>query len=308
MPKIITVTFNPAIDKSTTIPALMPEKKLRCTPPTFEPGGGGLNVARAVRKLGGEALAVYFAGGYSGKFLNHLMEQEGVSVHPIEISKHTRENLIVYDKSTNQQYRFGMPGSEVREEEWQRLLQYIEDCDAEYIVASGSLPPGVPDNIFGKVAAIAKQKGAKMVIDTSGTALKDAVDEGVYLLKPNLGELSSLAGKEELDHEAADEIAKDIIRNGGCEVIVISMGSAGARLITKDLAVQIIPPVVRRLSTVGAGDSMVAGIIISLEKGRDIKEAVQYGVAAGTAATLNPGTELCKKEDVERLFKIICGK
>jgi 6-phosphofructokinase 2 len=305
MPKIITVTFNPTIDKSTSIAALMPEKKLQCSAPRFEPGGGGINVARAIKKLGGEALAVYPAGGYSGKFLNELMAREGVTVHAVQTKSHTRENLIVFDKSTGLQYRFGMPGSQVLEDEWRQLLTDIENSGAEYIIASGSLPPGMPDDIFGWIAEIAKKINAKLVVDTSGEALKKAVDKGVFLLKPNLGELSSLVGKEEVSHESVDEIAKEIISRNCCQAIIVSLGSAGARLITKEEVIQVIPPVVKRLSTVGAGDSMVAGVILSLSRGMDLKEAMKYGVACGTAATLNPGTELCKLEDVEKLYKLI---
>ncbi len=305
MAKIITVTFNPTIDKSTSIAALMPERKLQCSEPRFEPGGGGINVARAIKKLGGEAVAIYPAGGYSGKFLNELMAREGVTVQPIETKSHTRENLIVFDKSTSLQYRFGMPGSEVLEEEWRQLLADIENSGAEYIIASGSLPPGMPTDIFGWIADIARKMNAKLVVDTSGEALKKAVDKGVFLLKPNLGELSSLVGKDEVSHESVDEIAKEIISRNCCQAIMVSLGSAGARLITKDEVIQVIPPVVKRLSTVGAGDSMVAGVILSLSRGMDLKEALKYGVACGTAATLNPGTELCKLEDVEKLYKII---
>ncbi len=305
MPEIVTVTFNPTIDKTTSIDALMPERKLRCSEPTFEPGGGGINVARAIKKLGGEATAIFPAGGYSGKFLNELMSREGVPVSVIETQSHTRENLIVFDRSTTQQYRFGMPGSHVTQEEWRKVLQVIEESNAKYIIASGSLPPGMPDDIFATIADIAKRKNARLVVDTSGTALKKAVDKGVFLLKPNLGELASLVGKEEVSHESVDQIAKDIINRSCSQAIIVSLGAAGARLITKDEVVQVIPPVVKRLSTVGAGDSMVAGVILSLSGGKTLIEALQYGVACGTAATLNPGTELCKREDVEKLYKII---
>lgn len=306
MPKIITITFNPVIDKSTTIPALIPEKKLRCTPPKFEPGGGGVNVARAIKKLGGEATAIYLAGGYTGVFLNELLKREGVTTRPVEISRHTRENLIVLDTSTNQQYRFGMPGPEIDEEEWKACLEVLKGQDEmEYIVASGSLPTGVPTDIYARISTIAKEKGARLVVDTSGEALQKAAHEGVYLLKPNLAELSSLVGKEEIHAELVDEVAREIIDQGQCEIVVTSMGPAGALLVTKEDVVTITPPAVRRQSTVGAGDSMVAGMILSLSKGWDVKDAAKYGVAAGTAATMNSGTELCHLKDVEKLYPLI---
>jgi len=307
MPSIVTITFNPAIDKSTSINALIPEKKLKCTPPVFEPGGGGINVARAIKKLGGNATAIYFAGGYSGKFLNQLLDHDEINSIVIETKQHSRENLIVLDTSANLQYRFGMPGPVIEENEWKQCLELIEKItDAEYIVASGSLPAGVPTDIFARIADIAKTKKAKFIVDTSGDALKYAVNEGVYLLKPNLGELSSLAGKEELKgNEEVVDVARDLINKGKCEVIVVSMGAAGALLITKNEVHQIITPPVKKNSTVGAGDSMVAGMILSLSRQKTLLEAVQYGVACGTAATMNAGTQLCKLEDVEKLFAII---
>lgn len=306
MAAIITVTFNPCIDKSTSVAALIPEKKLKCTPPKFEPGGGGINVARAIKKLGGEATAIYPAGGYTGKFFTQLLKQEGINTIEIETVNHTRENLIVLDDSTNQQYRFGMPGQMQHEKEWQQCLNVIEEIkDIAFIVASGSLAPGVPPDIFGRIAEIAKRKKVKFVVDTSGEALKQVAAKGVYLLKPNLGELASLVGEKEIELENVDIIARKIIYNGGAEVIVVSMGAGGAKLITKDESYHILAPPVKRKSTVGAGDSMVAGIVLGLERNKSVPEAVRYGVACGTAAIMNPGTELCKLEDVERMYALI---
>ena len=306
MPAIITVTFNPAIDKSTSVPVLIPEKKLKCALPVYEPGGGGINVARAIKKLGGEATAIYLAGGCTGKTFTQLLTDESVDSIVTATKESTRENLIVLDTASNLQYRFGMPGQEISEPEWQQCLQSIEQItDVEYIVASGSLSPGIPTDIFARIALIARKKNARLIVDTSGEALKEAVAAGVYLIKPNLGELSMLLGKEELNIELVDDAAKEVIEKGNCEVVVVSMGPAGAMLVTKELALQIMPPAVKRKSTVGAGDSMVAGIVLSLTRNKSLTEAVQYGVACGTAATMNAGTELCRKEDAEHLYKLI---
>jgi 6-phosphofructokinase 2 len=306
MAQIVTLTFNPVIDKSTTVQALVPEKKLRCSAPKFEPGGGGINVARAIKKLGGDALAVYPAGSYTGKFFQILMEREGVASKVIDIKNNTRENLIVLESKTNQQFRFGMPGPELAEEEWRQCLKVIEEIkDLAFIVASGSMTPGLPTDIYAQLSKITQQKKAKLVVDTSGEPLKEAAKAGVYLLKPNLAELSSLVGKEEIEAEMVEDVARELIENGKCEVIMVSMGAAGAVLVTKDEVAHAVPPTVKRRSTVGAGDCMVAGAVLSLSKGWTVKEALQYGVASGTAATMNPGTELCKLEDVERLYKIM---
>lgn len=299
---IVTITLNSCIDKSTRVAALIPEKKLRCAAPKFEPGGGGINVARAIKKLGGHATAIYFAGGYSGKFLETLLSREEVDSEVIETNSHTRENLIVVDESTNAQYRFGMPGSQIEQSEWEACLHQLEQIQgASFIVASGSLSPGIPTNIFGRIAGIAKKLNAKFIVDTSGEALQQAVKEGVYLIKPNLNELASLTGKKQLNKEEIVKEARTIIATGGCQVMVVSLGAEGALLITETQAIQFMPPMVERKSTVGAGDSMVAGIVFCLQHNKSIEEAVKYGVASGTAATMNTGTELCKLIDVQRL-------
>lgn len=303
---IVTITFSPCIDKSTAVSSLVPEKKLICATPKLEPGGGGINVARAIRKLGGSALAIFPSGGYTGRYFNHLMELENVPVIVVQTQKETRENIIVFEESTGLQYRFGMPGTELSPQEWEQCLREVESVESiRFIVASGSLPPGVPVNSYARLAKIAKQKNAKFIVDTSGEALKQAVAEGVYLLKPNLAELSMLAGKNELQPYEVKDLARDIILQGHCEVMVVSMGASGAMLVTDKIAEQIVPPAVIKKSTVGAGDSMVAGIVYALENGSSIFEAAQYGVACGTAATLNPGTELCRKTDADKLFRLL---
>ncbi|MDP3468448.1 MAG: 1-phosphofructokinase family hexose kinase [Daejeonella sp.] len=306
MSKIITITFNPAIDKSTTVAALMPEKKLRCTNPVYEPGGGGINVARAIKKLGGKPTAIYMAGGYTGKAFTELLNKEGIDSILAEIKENTRENLIVLETSTNQQYRFGMPGPSILEQEWQQCLALIENInDADFIVVSGALPPGIPVSVYSEIASIAGRINAKLIVDTSGEALREAVQAGLYLIKPNLAELSSLVGKEDLNIERVDEAAREVINKWKCEVVVVSMGAAGAMLVSGNTAMHIMPPAVKVKSTVGAGDSMVAGIVLSLALNKSIEEAAQFGVACGTAATMNPGTELCRKEDADYLFKLM---
>jgi len=306
MSSIVTITFSPCIDKSTSVSSLIPEKKLRCTAPKLEPGGGGINVARAIKKLGGEAIAIFPSGGYTGKYFNYLLEKENIPSVIIETTNETRENIIVLDEFTNNQYRFGMPGTELSENEWKQCLKAVEEIsNAEFIIASGSLPPGVPLNIYAQLAKISKNSNAKFIVDTSGEALKQAADEGVYLLKPNLGELSSLSGIEKIDSSNVEEVAKELIRKNRCGVIVVSLGNEGAILVTKSETYRAIPPEVDRKSTVGAGDSMVAGIVYSLSRSMNLKQVLQYGVACGTAATMNSGTELCRKEDADRLYALI---
>jgi 6-phosphofructokinase 2 len=304
MSQIVTITFSPSIDKSTTVSALLPEKKMRCTNPKFEAGGGGINVARVISKLGGEVMAVFPSGGYTGTFFNHLLEKEEVPFTIVQTRNETKENFVILEESTGKQYRFGMPSNALLESEWKECLHLVSKVkNVDFLVASGSLPPGVPYEIYEELAKIAKKNNTKFIVDTSGEALKHAVDEGVYLLKPNLEELGLLVGVENLTVTLADKAAKELIHSKNCEIIVVSLGGDGAMLVTKDESYVVKPPKVVVKSTVGAGDSMVAGIVFSLSEGKSLKESLQYGVACGTAATLNNGTELCKKEDVTTLFQ-----
>ncbi len=309
MNKIITLTLNPAIDKSTIVESLIPEKKLKCSQPKYEPGGGGINVSRAIKHLGGESTAIYLSGGYSGLFFDQLLEAEKINIRPITCKGHTRENLIVFEQSTGKQFRFGMPGPLVEKEEWEKILNIIGDGEnIEYLVASGSIPAGVTPDIFSSLSQIAQQKNIKFIADTSGEALQNALHEGLFLIKPNLNELSSLVGKTELSIEEVPLLASTFIESGKCKYMVVSLGALGAMMVTDKECIQLIPPKVKSISTVGAGDSMVAGITYSLSEGKTIHEAVKYGIACGTAATLNPGTELCHKKDADEIFKNIIEK
>jgi 6-phosphofructokinase 2 len=308
--KIVTLTMNPALDKSSRVDNIRPDSKLRCDPPQYQPGGGGINVSRAVRKLGGSSTCAYLAGGPNAEVMQVLLKEEGVEQHTITIEGWTRENFVVVDKSNNQQYRFGMPGAEVSEKEWQHTLDEMKVLcqQADYVVGSGSLPPGAPQDFWGRLVKIGRDNDARCIIDTSGEALQAAAEEGVYLLKPNLGELSSLTHQKSVTAMEQEELAKKLIDSGKTEVVVVSMGPRGAMLAAKDLVEYIPAPTVHKKSTVGAGDSMVAGMVLRLAQGKDLKEVVCYGVASGTAATLNEGTGLCKKEDTDRLYQWIKAK
>lgn len=304
---IATITINPAVDKSTTVEKLIPEKKLRCSDLSIEAGGGGINVSKAIKRLGGESLALFPSGGANGKKLEQILLNESIPFKTIPVEDETRESFTATELSTNAQYRFVMPGGKISSREIESCFSAINSLRPapSIIVASGSLPPGVPDDFFGKLAAKSKQEGIKMIVDTSGRPLHLAVQEGVFLLKPNLSELCSLVNKEYLQMNEVDEAARQVIRNGHCEVVVVSMGPAGAILVTKDMHEKIPAPTVKKLSTVGAGDSMVGGMAWMLAQGKSFLEMVRFGVACGTAATMNAGTQLFKRADVYKLYQWI---
>lgn len=310
MTKIVTLTLNPALDKSTETVRLMPDEKLRCDPPRWEPGGGGINVSRAIRNLGGDSLCIYLAGGPTGAKMEELLEAEGINQMRIPAKEATRENLVIFEQSTQKQYRFGMPGAKVSPEELEACLEAIRNLPegVEFLVASGSLPTGAPDDFYGQITQLTCEKGMRCVIDTSGKALARATAHGVCLLKPNLGELSQLAGKEHINAMEQEQIAQDIIREGKASMLAVSLGPRGAMLATQDIIEYVVPPTVKILSTVGAGDSMVAGMVLALSLGKSHRDTIRWGVAAGTAATMTPGSELCRREDVEEIYNWLVEK
>ncbi|KGO84893.1 phosphofructokinase [Flavobacterium rivuli WB 3.3-2 = DSM 21788] len=302
---ILTITLNPTVDKSCAVDNIKPEKKLRCTAPKYEPGGGGINVSRGLSRLGIKSTALFLSGGRTGELLEKLLDEEGVTTSPVNVAAETRENFIVVDKSHNEQYRFGMPGDTVSEEEITALTNKINSYSPfpEIVIISGSLPKGIDAAYMRTLVKSLKAKGAKVIADTSGDALTEVLKEGVFLLKPNLGELSLLTGREELDNESADEAAKQLIDEGKAEIVVVSLGPQGAYLVSKDECIHVPAPSVKKLSTVGAGDSMVAGMVSVLANGGNHVQMARMGVACGSAATMSTGTGLFTKENAERLYK-----
>ncbi len=304
MPPIVTLTMNPALDENSSVEYVFSDVKLRCRAPSQEAGGGGINVARAVVRLGGEALAVYAAGGPSGDLLEQLLDREGVPQRRIPIREWTRRNVNVHEDATGRQYRFVFPGPSLTEGEWRSCLGALEAVRPapEFLVASGSLPPGVPADFYARAAGIARARQARFVLDTSGEPLRLAVEEGVFLIKPSLREFQQLIGGGASTESALAEAARHLIAKGHCEAVVLSLGEGGALWVTQAREERVGAPAVPVASSVGAGDAMVAGIVLALARRRPLPEAVRFGVAAGAAAVMNPGTQLCRREDAERLF------
>ncbi|MFW5946988.1 MAG: 1-phosphofructokinase family hexose kinase [Gemmatimonadota bacterium] len=300
--RITTLTVNPVVDLSVTVDRVEANRKLRCRDPEREPGGGGINVARVVCRLGARARAVFAAGGSAGELLTRLLEAEGVPAEPVAVDGFTRENLMVAESGSDRQYRFLLPGAELTADEQDRLIEAALADDPDYVVTSGSLPPGVPANFYARLARAAPP-GTRVVLDTSGEALSAGVESGVFLVKPNLRELGHLAGREVSEDPAPEEAARSLIEGGRAEYVVVSLGAGGALLATTEGTERIAAPTVPIRSRVGAGDSTVAGMVVGLVQGDDIATAVRLGVAAGAAAVMSPGTGLCRREDVERLFR-----
>ncbi|OYW19566.1 MAG: hypothetical protein B7Z54_03530 [Sphingobacteriales bacterium 12-47-4] len=299
---VLTVTLNPCIDKSSTVEKMKPESKLRCSEVVNEPGGGGINVSKALQKLDTSTVALFPAGGHNGNMLCSLLKEENILFHAVDTKVETRENWIVHETTTNAQYRFTFPGREVHEETIKTLVDQIRAFAPSFVVASGSLPPGLPDYFYGLIVKNAAAVGAKCIVDTSGPALQAMKGKKAFMIKPNIGELCKMLQIDWLDKEEVPDAAQQAIVDGFAEIIVVSLGPDGAWLVSADKRYFVEAPKVEKRSTVGAGDSMVAGITYSLQKGWSLREAIRFGVACGSAATMNEGTQLFRREDAERLF------
>jgi 6-phosphofructokinase 2 len=302
---ILTITLNPCIDKSSTVDQLKPESKLRCTEVVNEPGGGGINVSKALKRLDASSVALFPAGGHNGNMLCSLLKEEGILFHAVDTQVETRENWIVLEENTNNQFRFTFPGRAVVEETIITLVDHIRSFSPSYVVASGSLPPGLPDYFYGLIVKNANAVGSKCVIDTSGPALQALKGKHAFLLKPNIGELCKMLNVEWLDKLEVADAAQQAIVDGYAEMMAVSMGPDGAWLVTKDEKHFAPAPKVEKRSTVGAGDSMVAGMVYMLQQQRSLQEVIAFGVACGSAATMNDGTQLFKQVDAERLYQQI---
>lgn len=304
MAEIVTLTPNPAIDLSTSVDRIVPVRKLRCTPPRRDPGGGGVNVARVIKRFGGDVEAVLPVGGFTGQLLRRLIADEGIPSRVIEAEAETREDFSVSELSTAHQYRFVLPGLPLREVEWRGCLDALAASAPRpnFVVGSGSLPPGVPDDFYAQAAAIARKFGAKFVVDTSGAPLAAAIEHGVYLIKPNLRELRDLVGVELLNQSDWIVAAREYIDAGKVEVVAVSLGHLGALLVTRDQAWRAPALPIKPVSAVGAGDSFLGAMVFSLANGNSLADAFRLGVSAGSAALVNEGTELCRPADAYRLY------
>ncbi|HPX60263.1 MAG TPA: 1-phosphofructokinase family hexose kinase [Deltaproteobacteria bacterium] len=304
MKKIVTITMNPSVDKSAHVAQVIGDRKLYCHSPRFEPGGGGVNVSRAIRKLGGDSLAMFPLGGPAGEHLKLMLQGEGLVFETIPSAGWTRENLVIQEENSGSQFRFGMPGAPMEVAEWQACLDRLASLEnrPDYIVASGSLPPGVPDDFYARVAEIGRRLDARVIVDTTGDPLRRALDAGVFMIKPNIRELVEMANGSGSAEADPHQVAAGIVRSGRCQVVAMSMGAGGVLFVTADRHEHMRTPVVPFKSKVGAGDSMVAGTVLALARGKELRDAVRFGIASGAAAVMTPGSELCRREDAERLY------
>lgn len=303
MQRVITVTMNPAVDVTAAVDELVPQKKLRCGTPRYDPGGGGLNVSRTIRELGGESTAFVMAGGANGERLRGMLGERGIDVRWAEADGDTRLSLTVTEDASGEHYRFVFPGETQAPGRAEHALAALEELIARdgyaYVVASGSLPPGVPDDFFARLAGLGRKHGARLVVDTSGPPLEAALEAGVHLVRPDRHEAAELARRPDEDPL---ELARYLVGRGAAEVAIVTRGAEGAVLASRDDEARIPAPAVEVVSAVGAGDSFVGALVFALASDWPLRDATRLGVAAAAAAVTTEATELAKKDDIERLF------
>jgi 6-phosphofructokinase 2 len=305
MPHILTITMNPAIDVSTSVDRVAHTQKLRCAAARRDAGGGGINVGRVARRLGSDVTALFPAGGGTGHMLNRLVDEEDIRSIAIPIEGETREDFTALETSSGRQFRFVLTGPQLGEAEWRNcvdaFLAFREPID--FLVASGSLPPGAPKEFYAQIAEIARNRAVPFALDASGPSLRAAVDRGVDILKPNLRELRELTAEPLAGGASCIEACKNLLAAGKAKIVALTLGHRGALLVTEKGVWRAGPLPILPVSAVGAGDSFLGAMVWALASGLPIEESFRHGVAGGSAALLAPGTQLCRAADVRSLLE-----
>lgn len=298
---IFTITLNVALDRTLWVDKIEPDESNRIEKEQRYAGGKGVDVSKVLTTLGLANRTLGFVGGFAGDELEGRLLNEGVACDFVRISQETRTNIIVNDMSTEQQMLFSAKGPVIQPYELMRVIRQVEQLIAPaFIVISGSLPADVTPEIYRKIIDVAKNKGATVLMDTAGDALRVGIQSLPHIIKPNIHELSHLVQQT---LTSLDDIlqAATRIHQQGVEIVLVSMGAKGILLVTENEQYLASPPHVEVQNTVGAGDSAVAGFVYGLVEGKSHREALTFAVAAGTATTLRSGTALCKKEDIFKL-------
>ena len=302
MRPIVTLTINPTIDAFCRTDRVIPVRKVRTHGEHYVPGGGGLNASRMIRELGGATVAFYMAGGLTGQALEGMVERTGLAAVRIPMTGLTRVSHVVLEESTGQEYRFTPEGPEVDEAEWRHCLEVLAVVEAPYVVASGSLAPGIPADFYAQVARLVKERGGRMVVDSSGPPLREALAEGVHLIKPSRGELEKLLGRTAASVAEAEALALEVVASGRAEIVALTLGAEGAVLATRDGTIRLTSPKVETRSAVGAGDAFLGAMMYAMASGQTLPQAFALGVAAGAATAAASGTALATRAQIEGLL------
>ncbi|WP_420409728.1 1-phosphofructokinase family hexose kinase [Hoeflea sp.] len=308
MSEILTITLNPALDVSTSVGTVTPGHKLRCAEPRYDPGGGGVNVSRAIQRLGGTSRAFVALGGETGEAFRAMLDEENIPVSAFEVTGNTRQSIAVTETTSGKQYRFQLPCPDWPADQTERLADRLktkmnENCLA---VLSGSMPGGVPEDIAVRVNRMAVDQGSRLILDTSGAALTEASRNpgpAIFLLRMDGAEAAELSGREFAEPADLADYGSRFVADGVADHLVMSMGAKGTVGVSAAGRFFVSPPKLETVSAVGAGDSMVAAIAMQIAAGQSFRDAVRHGVAAAGSAVLTPATELCSKTTADEILK-----
>lgn len=304
---IYTITLNPALDHYLEVDEFFIDDANRVRAECLYAGGKGIDVSRAIKRLGGDSMALGFIGGHNGQIMVDLLKREGVTTYFTPIAQETRRDIIVSAGRNGAQTLLHARGPVIMAEEWRCFLAHLRVLDLRdaYVALGGSLPRGVPVDAYRQIITLVQNRGARAILDADGPPLKAGLKAKPFAVKPNVHELRRAVGKP-LRSDAELRAAAVALHRNGVPVVLVSLGAKG--LLVADGTDRRMPdiwratpPAVRVRSRVGAGDSTVAGFVVAQASGKSLEDCVRYATAAGTAATLAPGNQLCRLIDVQRL-------
>lgn len=298
-----TITLNPSVDQDVTIPKLVKDDAIRARKVEWFAAGKGVNVSRVVHELGGKGCSFGFIGGLPGQMLTRWLDQAGICHRFVSIDGDTRINTTLTDLSDRSQTHVRVPGPRVTAADRQKLRRGLLAYRPRpnFWALGGSLPPGVPDGFYRQLINLLERTGAQCVLDTDEEALMEGLGATPFLIKPNEHEFERLTGVRPATDRVIARAARRLVEKG-TGVVMVTLGPRGAVVVTRDDVFRVNTPRVQVKSKIGAGDSTIAGLLVALERGANLREAARYGIAAGTAAVLTEGTQLCERRQVERLL------
>lgn len=306
MQHIMTLTFNPTVDAACEVERVNAIDKIRTRDESFHPGGGGINVARVIDRLGGRAQALYARGGVMGAVLDHLLEERHIQKEIIQIAGETRINNVIHEQATGSEYRFIAEGPVLKEAEWRACLRACENNAWDWLVVSGSLPRGVPLSVYDELIALAHKRGSEIIVDTSGEALRHVMQRGgASLIKPSQDEFEQCTGQKYDTAEAIAAAAQKLVHSGMSKAIAVTLGANGAVLATENKQICLPSPKVKAVSASGAGDSFVGGVLYVLAKGGTVEDAFKLGIACGASTVIEKGTGLGTLDNIKNLYREI---
>lgn len=304
---IYTITQSPVLNRTVEVEEILYDDVSAIIEEKNSVGGKGIDISRVIRELGSRSVALGFIGGYNGIEVEGRLANEGIVCDFTRINDEIRSNIIIYQRKKNLQTLLSTSGPEIKPFEVSALYNKVREAPNEsYVVLGGSMPKGMSNNFFAQLITTLKEKGVKVILDADEEILVRGLNAGPFLIKPNIHEFGRLIGKNIGEMEDVFEEAKPYLDM--VEYIVVSAGVHGVVGVSREGSYRALPPRVKVRSSLGAGNSLVAGIVSVLSKGGSFEESLVLGVACGTASTLNPGNMLCTKEDVDIIKKDVIIK